>query len=186
MDIGKHENAILYFDKVIETEPNNFSAIVNKGIALFSIGKYQEAIPYFDKALEIDPNNAITLNNKGAALEKIGKIHEAFQLFRIAQIIDPNYELAKSNLEKVSLQLGYEPIEGTMQIIVRDQHGNLVANMKNSKLEILNHPYSQNALDNWDFKGIVNRNDQQYEVIQKIHTYYPSKESAFLWYNSRR
>ena len=179
MSIGKHEDAITNFDKVLESKPNNLEALLNKGTSLSSLDKHEEALVYFDKALEIEPDNVLALNNKGVTLKKIGKANEAYPVFRKAVLIDPNYELAQSNLQNLSLQLGYVPIEGTMQIIIHDQHGNLIANIKSSRLEIINHPSVQDTLDNWDFKGITNRNGQQYEKIQNIQTYFPSQESAF-------
>ena len=164
---------------VFADSADDLNELNENGNASFNLGNFEEAISYYDKALEIDPNNTITLNNIGATLEKIGKTQEAYEFFRKVVLIDPNYELAQSNLQKLSLQLGYVPIEGTMQVIVRDQHGNLIADIKNSRLEIINHPSVQDTLDNWDFKGITNRNGQQYEKIQNIQTYFPSQESAF-------
>ncbi|MGI0041221.1 MAG: tetratricopeptide repeat protein, partial [Nitrosopumilaceae archaeon] len=60
----KYEDAILNYDKTLQSDPKNIHALANKGSALSSLGRYQEAISYYDKALEISPQDPTTLNNK--------------------------------------------------------------------------------------------------------------------------
>ena len=55
-NLGKYEEAIEWYDKVLKIDPNDVNALNNKGLALNNLGKYQEAIEWYDKALEIDPN----------------------------------------------------------------------------------------------------------------------------------
>ena len=66
----EYEEAIQYFDKVLEIDPNNVDALNNKAAALTKLAKYDEAIQYFDKVLEIDPNNAIALSNKKIVINR--------------------------------------------------------------------------------------------------------------------
>ena len=62
--LGRYQDAIQYFDKVLKIQPNNVKALYNKGLSLGSLGRYQDAIQYFDKVLEINPNNTKALNSK--------------------------------------------------------------------------------------------------------------------------
>src|SRR5829696_3971712 len=75
----KYDEAIPYFDKALQVEPNYTDALVNKGGALNNLGKYDEAIQSYDKALQIDPNFTRALINKGNALSDLGRYDEAIQ-----------------------------------------------------------------------------------------------------------
>ena len=66
-DEEKYEEAITYYDKALDTEPNSIEALQNKGVALYNSGKYKEAVTYFDKVLTFDPNNADALKVKKAS-----------------------------------------------------------------------------------------------------------------------
>ena len=63
---SQFEEAIIYFDKILESDPQNVKALQNKGVALVNLERHSEAIYHFDKVLEIDPNNTDALNNNGA------------------------------------------------------------------------------------------------------------------------
>ena len=55
--LGKSDEAITYYDKVLAIKPNDLDALSNKGNALEDLGKSDEAITYYDKVLAIDPND---------------------------------------------------------------------------------------------------------------------------------
>lgn len=66
----KYQEAIEYFDKVLEIDPNDADAPLDKagalnnmGVALAKKGYYQEAMNYYNKALKIIPNLDIALRN---------------------------------------------------------------------------------------------------------------------------
>ena len=63
--LGKYNEAIVCYDKVVKIDPNNANAWGNKGVALDKLGKYEEAVECYDKALEIDPKYVDAWNNKG-------------------------------------------------------------------------------------------------------------------------
>ena len=56
---GNYTEAIAYFDKALEIDPNNAAVLNNKGNAIVKQGNPYAAISYFNKALKIDPNNPI-------------------------------------------------------------------------------------------------------------------------------
>ena len=43
-ELGKYQDAITWYDKVLAIDGNNTKAMYNKGIALNNLGKYQEAL----------------------------------------------------------------------------------------------------------------------------------------------
>jgi superkiller protein 3 len=95
--LGRYEEAIQYYDKVLAIDPNDVDALTNKGVALSALGKSEEAIQYYDKALAIDPNYTLSLTNKGIDLGILGKYDEAIQYYDKALAIDPNYTLSLTN-----------------------------------------------------------------------------------------
>ena len=71
LGLDKSEEAIVWFDKALEVNPNYFFALNNKGLALSNLGRYDEAITSYDKALEINPNYEAAKQNKILALQNL-------------------------------------------------------------------------------------------------------------------
>jgi len=55
-DLGNLEEAIAFFDGVLEKAPNHPGACFTKGLAYYQLGRFKEAIELFDRALEVAPN----------------------------------------------------------------------------------------------------------------------------------
>lgn len=58
------EKALEPYNKSLEINPNDITALNNKGVELTGQRKYEKAIKCFDKALEIDPEDIAVLHNK--------------------------------------------------------------------------------------------------------------------------
>ena len=52
--LGKYNESIVYFDKVLAIDPKNVLALNEKGNAFGGLGNYTQAIANYDKALAID------------------------------------------------------------------------------------------------------------------------------------
>ncbi|HSF51412.1 MAG TPA: tetratricopeptide repeat protein, partial [Nitrososphaeraceae archaeon] len=78
---GRYEEAIVYYDKALELDPQDRNSLVYKGLALFYLGKYEEALSWYDKVLEILPYDSYVLDDKGTVLLSMGNYHEAITLF---------------------------------------------------------------------------------------------------------
>ncbi len=90
---GNLKEAIKYYDKALQLEPNDPDLIVMKGDALFHIRNYTGAIKYYDKALAIQPNSRGSTGIKeaiGDALYLLGKYNEAIRSYDKALAIQPN------------------------------------------------------------------------------------------------
>jgi len=88
---GNHDEAISYFDRVLEIEPDNLDALTNKGGLLSALEKHEEAIPYFDRVLDIESNHVSALVNKASALGSLGEFDDAiFNLDRALEIEPKN------------------------------------------------------------------------------------------------
>ncbi len=79
-DIGRYDDAIEIFDKMLEKNPRNVFALLGKGYALMGKGNYEEAIGYFDKLLEMNPNFKDAAVYKGMALFLAGREEEAMKI----------------------------------------------------------------------------------------------------------
>jgi tetratricopeptide (TPR) repeat protein len=65
---GNQEEAIKYFDKALEFEPNNSELLYDKAISFQMLLRFNEAVEYYNKSLKIDPNNFGAFINKGLCL----------------------------------------------------------------------------------------------------------------------
>ena len=77
--LGKYEEAISNYDKVLTINPSDSDGLYNKGITLHNLGKYVEAITYYDKALATNSTdfsacNCLLLNHKGTVSCRFRKI----------------------------------------------------------------------------------------------------------------
>ena len=70
-------NALEYFDIVLEMEPNNLNAVIDKGVTFQNLEYFTKALQMYDKALLIEPENSDALINKGSILHILKKYTEA-------------------------------------------------------------------------------------------------------------
>ena len=95
--LGRYEEAILYFDKVLEIDPHDANALNDKGSCLDELGRHEDALRCFDQALKIAPRKMNALNNKGNCLNSLGRYEEAIRCLDKALEIDPRYAKALNN-----------------------------------------------------------------------------------------
>jgi len=95
--LGRYEDAIRCYDKVLELEPRDAKAWNNKGSSLASLGRYDEAIRCCDKALELEPRLAQAWSNKGLSLANLNCYDEAIRCCDKALELDPRYAAAWTN-----------------------------------------------------------------------------------------
>ena len=65
---NEYSEAITWYDKALQINPNNFDVCFNKGYALAELDKDNESIEWYEKALKINPKNSDAWNNKGSVL----------------------------------------------------------------------------------------------------------------------
>ncbi len=79
------EQGLKYFDKALETDPDNAEALENKAIVLAITGRTEEALQYFLKALDQNPGNPNLLTNIGNAYLELGDETRAQHYFDLAR-----------------------------------------------------------------------------------------------------
>ncbi|MEI0510002.1 tetratricopeptide repeat protein [Brachyspira intermedia] len=69
---GKYEEAIVYYNKAIELDPNYTDAYNGREKAKNDLGKYEDSIKDFNKVIELTPNYTNAYYDRGNAKKKIG------------------------------------------------------------------------------------------------------------------
>jgi tetratricopeptide (TPR) repeat protein len=89
--LGKYDEAIKYFDKALEINPNDTKAWYNKSTALFNLGKYEEAINANRELLNIDSGNVNVWQVTGDLQFILGNYKEAVDCYDHTLKIDSNH-----------------------------------------------------------------------------------------------
>ncbi len=79
---GKLDEALGYYRKAAEIEPNFPNSWNNTGCALAALKRYEDAIPYFEKALALRPYSIEVALNLANALREAGRNEGAMQLYQ--------------------------------------------------------------------------------------------------------
>lgn len=97
-NLSLYENAVRYFEKAIEIDPENHKAFNNIGVTLVRLKRSKEALSYYEKALNIDDEFGNAWFNKGKALYALDRKREALECFRKATQFSPENKSAWNNL----------------------------------------------------------------------------------------
>ena len=104
--IGRLNQAILAFKRVLAIKPDYADASYNIGKVLKQQGKLEEAIQAFNKAVTIKPDYADAYYNLGNALKEQGNLEEAILAYNNALNIKPNNADAYHNMGTVLEEQG--------------------------------------------------------------------------------
>jgi tetratricopeptide (TPR) repeat protein len=85
----KYEEALPYFDKVIQADPAFAEAYAYKGRVLSILGEYRRAVDEYDRAIEIDPKNCDAFIDRGSAFYHLKDFHAAIASYDGAIKLDP-------------------------------------------------------------------------------------------------
>ncbi len=99
------ELALNHFQKMLDLEPDNFSARLLVATTLLRQSRPQEATFEAEKAVVLAPGNPAAHNLLGSALAAQGKYKEAMQAFDVAIDLDPSQGMlyVKKGLSELSL-----------------------------------------------------------------------------------
>ena len=100
---GFPEEALSYYDSLLEIMPNNTDFNFNKGyVYLVYLGENERALECFDKVLQIDPNSVNALFNKGRTYEQMGDYINAKSIYLQILRNNPDYQLAIDAVNRIS------------------------------------------------------------------------------------
>jgi len=94
---GKHDRAILKYNRAIEIDTKCAKAYNNRGNTYKDKGDFKRAIQDYTKAIEIDPSYAKAFTNRGNAFDAIGKHERAIEDHTKAIGINPKFSEAYNN-----------------------------------------------------------------------------------------
>ncbi len=111
-DAQLYEEAIGYYDRVLEVAPKNLSVRTDRGTAYWYLGDADHALAEFDSVLKEDPKMANTLFNRGMVRWQ-GKMDVTGAVADWQKLLDtnPNYE----NREKVTQLIAKAKEHSTMK-----------------------------------------------------------------------
>jgi tetratricopeptide (TPR) repeat protein len=89
-DYGRYDEAMTYFDRVLDLVPSYVPALFGKGFAHSNLGQYEQAIIFYDKIISIDENATDAYYNKGLALANLGKYEGAISQYDKGLATEPN------------------------------------------------------------------------------------------------
>ena len=178
------EKAILLYDKSLEIEPNHVGALSGKGYALAKLDDFEKSDIYFDTALEIEPDSVDTLYKRGSAFLVQGNADKALLYFYEALKINPNHFQSDLKFKIAAKSFGYKNLDGFADVKIYDSMGYLVGHLNARNLYKLNHDIFNKTIDEWPLKQVINRNGQDYEVLQLEEEIFP--DYRFLYGGAHR
>ena len=133
----KPAEALSYYDKAIQMQPDYFKPHVQAGIALFDMGRKAEAEKYLNKSNALLPT-APSHYLLGKIAEEHGDLTNALKNYQVAA--DSNSEIGKqSTAEYVRLDLSEHPAKYLQAAPQTDGNGNLYAVVQNPTLLAVEH-----------------------------------------------
>jgi tetratricopeptide (TPR) repeat protein len=126
--LGRDQQALRAYDRVIRMDPDHFEARFNKAGLLRKLARWEEALVAVEEAESLRPDNADVQNGKGEALYELAKrdddpdrLREALQAYDRATVLDEENGTSWSMKGVTLLYLGRyaeasEAIEGAIAL----------------------------------------------------------------------
>tara|TARA_B100000427_G_scaffold328481_1_gene341683 strand:+ start:58 stop:2016 length:1959 start_codon:yes stop_codon:yes gene_type:complete len=103
---GQLEEAVSFFEKAIELQPDYGDSYSNIAHSLGELGRLEEALGHCNKAIELKPELAGAYNNRGFILRKLGRSRDAVLSYDRAIELAPGFVDAYSNRGNSLADLG--------------------------------------------------------------------------------
>ena len=99
--LGRVADATQYYERTIELDPQNASALEHLVGIRFGEKRYEDALRLIASLRDIRPNDAWLYYNMGITLNHLDRYEEAIRSFETALSLDPSMEDARSLLEQL-------------------------------------------------------------------------------------
>jgi tetratricopeptide (TPR) repeat protein len=111
---GYYNQAIVIYDQILESNPNNISTLNMKGIAYSNMEQHTKSLKEFYTVLENDPENARALAGMGVGFGNLGEYSESLSYLKKADEVNPNNTVIKNYkdiIENTLKKYPYTPTE---------------------------------------------------------------------------
>ncbi|MGB9903997.1 MAG: tetratricopeptide repeat protein [Desulfotomaculales bacterium] len=98
LEMGRLEEALLIFRKVLDAEGNSPALCFNLGLTLSKLGRHREALEFYERAQAGGLNSVELLNNKGYSLSYLQQYEEAIACYELAKEMSPGDGIILANL----------------------------------------------------------------------------------------
>ncbi|MBF0195554.1 MAG: tetratricopeptide repeat protein [Magnetococcales bacterium] len=102
--LNRIDEAIVYYKKALEIQPNQPFALNNMGFALSNKGRLDEALAYCKKAIIIRPEFAEAYNNIGNIYSSLGRLDDGVNNLQKAIRLNPSFAEAHNNYGNIKLK----------------------------------------------------------------------------------
>jgi predicted Zn-dependent protease len=107
--LQRHSDSIRIFERALEIQPTNASALWGLGLALIGEGSIEEAVESFKRHTELQPESAESHSGLGMALAMTNRYPEAVQAYAVAARLDPNDANIRADLAAMYALSGDPP-----------------------------------------------------------------------------
>ncbi len=94
---GNYSDAVKYYTKAIELNPDYEAAYNCRGIAYWGLKNYRDSIKDYSKCIELNPEHAMAYNNRGNSYSDLGEKGKAIEDYNKAIELNPEYTDAYYN-----------------------------------------------------------------------------------------
>jgi tetratricopeptide (TPR) repeat protein len=121
-NLGKYDEAVTYFTKAHNVDPENIHNLNRRAIAYFVLQEYDKALLDFDKVIQLDPLNSLAHYNKGLTYYTLGSIKNAAMAFNKCVELDSDDKLSRIQLyymEYLQDKNSYKDLKSVIMTIIK-------------------------------------------------------------------
>lgn len=103
---GEVKKAVLFFEKALQKNPLNETALYELGFFSDMRGDFKKSIDYYNRYLDIDPFNYSTWFNLGITYNKAGDFKKAVEAYEFSLALNEDFHQAYFNIGNASANAG--------------------------------------------------------------------------------
>jgi Flp pilus assembly protein TadD len=101
-DLGRFNEAVEWFGKIVAMQPNNLDVRTDLGTALWNAGQKEKAMAEYQRILQADPKHIATLHNLAVVYLGERDFSSAEKVIKQIEAIQPTYEGLPSLKQRLS------------------------------------------------------------------------------------